>query len=248
MGDGRPGRKPRRLYARIVRSLDRSMKAGPPTGAMRSFLQHLERVGRLVAHGPLTSPPGDLLLFRASELGEAKRVLRRDPMATEPSTQYEVVEWNPMALGAGVNLEIPSARGSGRLTRLQRVGVVVTDQERSIRFYRDGLGLEVRARDPATGYLELSLGRGTAALSLIAPRKEWGEPHFSEAVARIGVPTAIAFETDSIRALALRLKHLGARVTERPRAEPWGGRILRFSDPDGNEFLAFEATSPRRAK
>jgi len=139
-----------------------------------------------------------------------------------------------------VNLEPPPARGSGRLTMLQRVAVVVTDQERAIRFYHDVLGLEIRARDPESGYVELALGKGAAALSLIAPRPDWGEPYYSEAKDRIGAPTGIVFQTDSVAALELRLRHLGAAVTETPHDEPWGGPALRFTDPDGNEFLAFE--------
>ncbi|HKV89869.1 MAG TPA: VOC family protein, partial [Thermoplasmata archaeon] len=53
--------------------------------------------------------------------------------------------------------------------------------------------------------------------------------------------TGIVFETDSVDALALRLEHAGVRLAAPPHPEPWGGRTIQFRDPDGNEFLAFEA-------
>lgn len=237
-----PGPKPKRTYLRVFENAGADDQDLPAPHVIRDFLRELERVERLVAHGTLTQPRGDLLVFRAREGDEAKRVLRADPWAKVPGGFYRVLEWNPTTLGSGVNIDLPPARGSGRLTLLQRVAVVVTDQKRAIEFYRDVLGLAIRARDEESGYVELALGRGTAALSLIAPHPDWGEPYYSEAKARIGARTGIVFQTDSVAALELRLRHRGARVTEPSHPEPWGGRVLRFADLDGNEFLAFEAT------
>lgn len=244
---GRPGPKPKRLYLRLVRLADPDLAELPGRREVRQWVEGLERVGRLVAHGPLTDPPGDLLIFRAVDGAEAARILRADPFRGLPATPYEVVAWNPTDAGAGVNIEPAPGRGSGRLTALQRVTVVVRDQDTSLAWYRDVLGLEVREFDAGSGYVELSLGRGAAALSLVAPRPEWGEPYFSETVARVGVRTGIAFQTDSVAALELRLKHARARVTQGAQPEPWGGVTLRFADPDGNEFLAFQSTNPVKA-
>jgi catechol 2,3-dioxygenase-like lactoylglutathione lyase family enzyme len=244
----RPGPKPKRLYGRWVRvgSADRS--DWPSTASLRAFLRELDRVGRLVAHGPMTEPPGDLLLFRASSLREAERVIRADPFRGLSGIAYDLWDWNPTEFGSGVNLEPPPPRGAGRLTALQRVAVVVRDLERSMAWYTGVLGLRVREHDPETGYVELSLGRGASAISLVAPRPEWGEPYYTEALGRIGQSTGVVFQTDSVRALELRLEHAGARITARPASQPWGGRTLRFSDPDGNEFLGFEpAESSARA-
>jgi catechol 2,3-dioxygenase-like lactoylglutathione lyase family enzyme/uncharacterized protein YciI len=237
----RPGPKPKRLYARVVRIGDLERSELPGVAALRRFDAELERVGRMVARGQLTNPTGDLLIFRAASLDEAHRVLRTDPYRGAPATAYEVVEWNPMSLGSGVNLEPAPARGSGRLTALLRVGVAVRDLVSSLQWYQEVLGFPVRERDETTGYVELSLGRGASALSLVAPRREWGEPLYSETVARIGTSTGIVFQTDSAAALELRLRSAGARITEPPRRQPWGGVTLRFLDPDGNEFLAFQA-------
>ncbi len=239
-----PGRKPKRIYARLFEVGAADPETLPTPAQAREFLGRLAQAGRLVCHGPLTNPEGDLLLFRAREGDEAKRVLRIDPWAQVPAGRYELVEWNPTLLGSGVNLDLPPARGSGRLTLLQRVAVVVSDQARAIGFYHDVLGFEIRVRDEESGYVEMALGKGTAALSLVAPVASWGEPYYSEAKARIGTRTGIVFQTDSVAALELRLHHFDAAVTERPHSEPWGGRSLRFTDPDGNEFLAFEPGLP----
>ncbi|HZY91632.1 MAG TPA: VOC family protein [Thermoplasmata archaeon] len=251
----RPGPKPKRLYLRIIRFGDPEREDLPPPRAVRAFVEELDRVGRLVARGPLTDPPGDFVILRAVDLPEATRVLRTDPFRPLTEATYEVLAWNPESVGAGLNLEPPPARGSGRLTQLQRISVVVRDQETALRWYRDVLGLTVRSRDKETGYVELSLGPGAVAVSLVAPRPEWGEPYYSEGRARLGARTGIAFETDSVSALELRLRNAGSTVTQPPQAEPWGGVTIRFTDPDGNEFLAFSKStispgppSPARAR
>lgn len=236
-----PGRKPKRIYVRLFEVGAADPETLPTPAQGREFLSRLAQADRLVCHGPLTSPDGDLLLFRAREGDEAKRVLRTDPWAQVPAGRYELVEWNPTLLGSGVNLDLPPARGSGRLTLLQRIAVVVSDRERAIAFYHDVLGFDIRVRDEESGYVEMALGKGTAALSLVAPDPSWGEPYYSEAKARIGTRTGIVFQTDSAAALELRLRHFDAPITEGLHVEPWGGRSLRFTDPDGNEFLAFEA-------
>ena len=192
----RPGPKPKRLIARLVRFGDAERADLPPARRVHAFLRDLERVGRLVAHGPLAEPAGDLLIVRAASAEEATRILRSDPYRTIPGTVYDLLDWRPSAIGAGVNLDLPPQRGAGRLTLLQRVAVVVRDQASALAWYRETLGLELRVEDPETGYVELALGKGTAALTLIEPKAAWGEPYYSEALARVGRATGIAFQPD----------------------------------------------------
>ncbi|MCI4356721.1 MAG: VOC family protein [Thermoplasmata archaeon] len=239
-GEGRPGPKPKRLYARVVRWGDPDRDDLPNGRECHRFAASLETSGRLVAQGRLTEPSGDLLVFRARDRAEAERVLRTDPLRALPDSSFEILVWDPAVRGTGVNLDPPPARGSGRLTRLERVAVVVRDRASSLAWYRGVLGLEVRDEDEETGFVELSLGNGVVAVSLVVPRPEWGEPFYSEALARIGSRTGIVFETDSVDALALRLENAGTRLPAPAHVEPWGGRTIRFTDPDGNEFLAFE--------
>lgn len=239
----RPGPKPKRLYVRWVRQTVPDPEERPTRRELELYWANLERVGRLVAVGETTEPEGEILVLRAVDLDEATRVLRIDPWRTRPGALYELLEWNPRTVGTGVNLEPAPDRGSGRLTALERVTVVVRDQARALAWYQETLGLAVRSQDPATQFVELSLGKGASALSLVEPRLDWGEPYYSETVARIGVATGIAFQTDSVAALEQRLRRAGARITQPRERQPWGGTTLRFADPDGNEFLAYQ-TAP----
>lgn len=241
----RPGRTPKRLYVRVARFDPEAEVTAVERRSLRDFTEKIDRVGRLVGHGPLTDPPGDMIVFRATDRAEAERVLRPDPLKRLSSARYELLEWNPTSAGAGVSLEPPPARGSGRLTLLQRVPVVVSDQKKAIAWYRDVLGLKVLSQDAENQYVELGLGPGTTALSLIAPRSDWGEPYYSETKARLGILTGIVFQTDSVEALELRLRHAGARIVRRVEQQPWGERTLLFSDPDGNELLAFDRKGER---
>jgi catechol 2,3-dioxygenase-like lactoylglutathione lyase family enzyme len=246
--NSRPGRKPKRLYVRLARLEPEALSESGGNRRLREFVEEFDRVGRLVGHGPLTRPSGDFLVFRATDRAEAERVLRTDPLRTLPGVGYELLEWNPLLAGTGVSLEPPPARGAGRLTFLQRVPVIVRDQARAIAWYRDVLGLTVVRQDPDTHYVELALGPGAAALSLISPRPEWGEPYVSETRARMGIPTGIVFQTDSVEALELRLRHAGARITRGIELQPWGERTILFADPDGNEFSAFDRHIDRAAR
>ena len=241
-----PGRKPKRLFVRFVRFGPTAPEEVLPRGSTRKFIEEFDRVGRLVAHGPLTDPPGDLLVYRAADFAEADRLLRKDPFRRLTDAAYQLLAWHPTASGSGVSLEPPPARGSGRLTLLRRVSVVVSDQPRAIQWYRDVLGLKVLSEDVETQFVALALGPGATALSLVTPRPEWGEPFYSETRLRLGVPTGVVFQTDSVDALELRLRNSGVRITRGVETQPWGERTLQFSDPDGNEFLAFDLRTGRR--
>jgi catechol 2,3-dioxygenase-like lactoylglutathione lyase family enzyme len=235
------GRKPRRLYLRTVVVGPGSTVDRPTSRELSRWVAAFDRAGRLVAHGELTEPAGDLLIFRAEERGKAERLLRSDPWARVPGTVYQLSDWRPTEVGVGVAIEPPAARGSGRITRLQRVPVVVSDLSRAIDWYRDVLGMQVLESEPDAQYFELGLVPGSTALALIRPDPAWGEPYYSETRDRMGSVTGIVFQTDSVRALELRLRHAGATVTRSESVEPEGRKVVQFADPDGNEFLAFEA-------
>jgi catechol 2,3-dioxygenase-like lactoylglutathione lyase family enzyme len=244
----RAGPKPKRLYVRLA-IFPESLEEDLPTPKLREkHADALEAAGRLVAAGELTGPRGDLLIFRAEDRSKAEFLLRPDPLRKLPDVQYSVLDWRPDRVGSGVNIEPPPSRGSGRITQLHSVAVVVRDRVRATEWYRGVLGFLVLDEDPESGYVQLGLGKGSTALSLVAPRPEWGEPLYSETLRRAGVATGIIFRTDSVAALQLRLEHAGARITQPPAHEPWGRNVFRFTDPDGNEFLAFEtaASAPDR--
>ena len=236
----RIGRKPKRLYVRLALFRDEGGEGRPGHATRLRQVDALDAAGRLVGAGELTRPEGELLIFRAEDRAKAEYLLRSDPLRQSPGVEYSLLDWKPERVGSGVNLEPPPSRGSGRLTQLHSVAVVVRDRAKAIAWYRDVLGFLVLDEDPESGYVQLGLGEGTTALSLVAPRREWGEPLYSETARRVGQATGIIFRTDSVAALQLRLEHAGATVTQPMSHEPWGRNVVRFVDPDGNEFLAFE--------
>jgi catechol 2,3-dioxygenase-like lactoylglutathione lyase family enzyme len=240
----RVGPRPKHLYVRVAVYRDLSAEESLGRRTRKKRAEALDAAGRLVASGGLTNPKGDLLIFRADTRSKAEYLLHTDPLRKASGVEYLVLDWRVDAVGSGVNIEPPPSRGSGRITQLQSVAVVVRDQAKAIEWYRDVLGFMVLEEDPETEFVQLSLGKGSTAISLVVPRREWGEPLYSETLRRAGGSTGILFRTDNVRALQLRLQHAKARVTRTASHEPWGWDVLQFRDPDGNEFLAFEIAKP----
>lgn len=103
-----------------------------------------------------------------------------------------------------------------------RVLVRPVDQERSLAFYRDTLGLAVSREFPGGtvfflggGYLEVS-GR-------------------SDAPSGDGVELWL-----QVRDLDAAHRELSAHVVREPRLEPWGLREMWITDPDGTRIVLVE--------
>jgi catechol 2,3-dioxygenase-like lactoylglutathione lyase family enzyme len=129
--------------------------------------------------------------------------------------------------------------------RIQVITLAVTDLDRSLAFYRDGLGLPTEgligtefkgdATTPDGTIVTFPLGGGLI-LSLY-PRTELAKDAaiaFTPAKAgefSIGHAVATRAEVDEVIAQAERA---GATVTERPHDRPWGIYSGYFQDPDGH--------------
>lgn len=115
--------------------------------------------------------------------------------------------------------------------RLSVVTLGVRDLERSLAFYRDGLGWPAREFDGTIAFLELSnvvivlFGRDDLATDA---NVELGTGHPPVALAH-NVRTGA--EVDDTMRLAARL---GARVTQPAVSREWGGYSGYFADPDGH--------------
>ena len=124
------------------------------------------------------------------------------------------------------------------ITHIHSVPIVVSDYDRALKFYRDGLGFEVTAdiTDPRSAenrWLTLKPQRGQTSIMVL---KASSQP--SEMSSRLGKPTHIVLETDDIEAECERIKSHGARVIYGPKRAGWGDAIeAQFADPDGNIFL-----------
>lgn len=109
------------------------------------------------------------------------------------------------------------------------VGIPVSDQDVSLKFYTEALGMKVVTDQPFTDtqrWIELLIPGGEAGVTLYTP-----EGHER----RIGEFQSIAFWCDDVFATTKVLKSKGVIFSKEPKNEPWGS-IAVFKDPDGNQF------------
>jgi len=119
------------------------------------------------------------------------------------------------------------------IRRLQHLVLWVSDVERSVRFYRDVLGFEVKVRYPNAAFLRISGSGDDHNLGLFEQR---GVPPPHEGVARMYHSAwEVAELTDLVRART-RLTEAGALVGS---SDHGVSLSLYAKDPDGLEFEIF---------
>lgn len=124
-------------------------------------------------------------------------------------------------------------------SRLIEVELRVRDLDRSLRFYRELLGLPVG--EPEThGEEDVRHAHATWG--------SWGQDGFllfNIYPAGSAEPTRarIGFEVDGLDAIHARMAGEGAEVVHPPERKPWG-RTAAYRDPDGNVVALTER--PRR--
>jgi predicted enzyme related to lactoylglutathione lyase len=109
------------------------------------------------------------------------------------------------------------------------VGIPVFNQDVSLRFYTEALGLKVATDQPFTEkqrWIELRIPGAETGVALYTP-----EGHER----RIGEFQSVAFWCDDVFATSKVLKSKGVAFAQEPKNEPWGS-IAIFKDPDGNQF------------
>jgi lactoylglutathione lyase len=111
--------------------------------------------------------------------------------------------------------------------RLDYVIQYVESLRRSLTFYRDVIGLDVRIE--GDGYVEFEMDNTKFSLfersrlpGLIC--REGGNPPCSE----------IGFLIEDVDSEAERLRGLGVEILSGPVDRPWHERTLHIADPDGN--------------
>lgn len=136
-------------------------------------------------------------------------------------------------------------------------GLCVSDLDRSLRFYRDGLGFAVLQRfhltrpiaevDPPVDVVSQFIRLQGLTLELLAYASPgvFGAPHHRRN--QLGL-THLSFIVDDVEARARDLAALGGTVLEGTRnpAEDQSVRILFVADPDGNrvELMSFPGGGP----
>ena len=126
------------------------------------------------------------------------------------------------------------------MTRLGYAILFVSDLERSIRFYRDALGLPFRFANES--YAEFATEGAKFAL--------YARSHLPELIGREAPPEPapwpqgeVAFLCDDVDAEHERLAADGVTILSPPIDRPWGERTLHVADPDGN---VVELTRPKQ--
>jgi catechol 2,3-dioxygenase-like lactoylglutathione lyase family enzyme len=109
------------------------------------------------------------------------------------------------------------------------VGIPVRNQDVSLEFYTESLGLKVTTDQPfieKQRWIELLIPGAETGIALYTP-----EGHER----RIGEFQSVAFWCDDVFATAKALKSKGVTFAQEPKKEPWGSTAI-FKDPDGNQF------------
>jgi len=114
--------------------------------------------------------------------------------------------------------------------KLTEVGVVmlgVQSVTRSLEFYRDKLGLNVRNEIP--GFVFLDGGKVTLCLSEPAAR----------ARGQVAGAGEVVFSVEGVTASYEALREKGVQFTHEPRSVAPGTWVANFDDPDGNHLSIF---------
>ncbi len=130
--------------------------------------------------------------------------------------------------------------------QLEHANVTVTDLERSIRFYTELLGMEVRWRGVnANGEPAVHLAIGDTYLALFQAVPEHRDVAVERAnYGRPGI-NHLGFVVDDLDLRRERLGQLGIPIHFEPEYEP--GRRLYFHDPDGIEVELVSYAAPKDA-
>ena len=114
-------------------------------------------------------------------------------------------------------------------------GFTVADLAASMRFYTDVLRFVVGERwTDKNVLLGASLKAGACSLGLSQDNWAKGRDRRKGEGVRLWCETV-----QDIDALAARIKGAGAQLTQEPKDEPWGVRLLELDDPDGYHLTIF---------
>jgi catechol 2,3-dioxygenase-like lactoylglutathione lyase family enzyme len=128
--------------------------------------------------------------------------------------------------------------------RLQHCALIVSDLERSRRFYADALGFEEVPRPASFTFAGAWFRSGGTEVHLIAAgdttgRAGQGDPGPSVA---FGLAGHVAFEVEDIRAACARLADNGVELVGGPMPRGDGVTQVFFRDPDGYVLELFQWT------
>ena len=118
----------------------------------------------------------------------------------------------------------------GRRFNLPPVSMImlgVRDLEKSVSFYRDRLGIDVRQRIPGFAFLD------SGALTIVL-----SEP-LAKNVSPLAGATEVIFSVNDVRASYEALKNQGVEFSQEPRNVSGPMWAANFRDPDGHLLTLF---------
>ena len=129
-------------------------------------------------------------------------------------------------------------------TRLQHVGLIVSDLERSRRFYGQALGLEEVPRPQNFTFAGTWFRFGETEIHLLAEADTTGRPSVSDhgPSAAYGLSSHIAFEVEDLVGACGRLEGNGVPLIGEPMPRGDGVTQVFFLDPDGYVLELFQWT------
>lgn len=136
--------------------------------------------------------------------------------------------------------------------RIDFITLAVTDLERSLAFYRDGLGLRTDGivgteypgddTNPAGPVVMIPLGEDMTLALYPATElaKDANVPPVTPAPGTLSIGHRVA-SNDAVDALLKQAEAAGATLTDTAHERPWGIYSGYFSDPDGHLWEVYAA-------
>jgi catechol 2,3-dioxygenase-like lactoylglutathione lyase family enzyme len=141
------------------------------------------------------------------------------------------------------------------MQEVRHIGIVVSDLERALRFYRDLLGLKVaRVMEESGEYIDnllelegvrvttvkMAAETGPTLIELLAFRSHRQDDAPKRELYTVG-PSHMAFTVKDLDAVCRRLGEAGVRFTSGPQRSPDGyARVTFCRDPDGTPIELVE--------
>lgn len=123
--------------------------------------------------------------------------------------------------------------------RIKVITLAVADLERSLAFYRDGLGLPTKGiigtefEDGAVVFIDMNDDLILALYPRATLAKDARIPVTPPSPAELSIGHIVKSKED-VDALIRQAREAGATITDPPRDRFWGGYSAYFLDPDGH--------------
>jgi len=121
--------------------------------------------------------------------------------------------------------------------KLSTARIFVRDLDAARSFYRDKLGLALRAYSAEAGYCVFESGAAQLVVEAVP-----NEAPADEQVL-VGRFTGLSFAVENVAAVYQRLTSLDVPFTGAPETQAWGGILATFQDPAGNELQLVQANA-----